>query len=556
VFYKEKHVLVYDFKMELSYSVNVDKPILNVWCFGLDHFLIQNHLFEFNVLPRTCESLLYIERTSNSTVFEIIQFLHPFGTLKGHNMFFIANNISFPEIKSFFIEIYGTSSIIEWDKESSIFSSLDIGPAIFNSTQKVLQVANMEKKVLLSVKILLEGECIAVRNLHDDKNLILVGDIFGNVFIIDLDEDRFKEELNDWTMVIGGDENPMAEVAGVGNLGGGGGEAFEGNPNAVGIFGERIERELTDEELNPREVKPKVEISPEFLKIHKNALAAHMQMKISEIDTFENILENIKLQVSELRAILSSIETKSQERTWINNQSTGDFDDKKLVEGVVGEQLIYKKRGEKIQEMGALESLPNFVHFIFDVSASMSRYNSYDGRLDRTLEASLMVMEAFRGFDRSNKWIYKISGHSGEGPNVEFKRQNGTTQMPSNRREEFELLNLMKIHASHCISGDSTISGLKHAIDNSKNIEAEKKIIVLLSDANVIQYGIKNSDLKEILEKEGHLENDVSAFIIFIGTLQDQAERLMRGVKNVYCCLKLSELPLVIKKILVSAIGS
>ena len=31
---------------------------------------------------------------------------------------------------------------------------------------------------------------------------------------------------------------------------------------------------------------------------------------------------------------------------------------------------------------------------VVDVSGSMYRFNSYDGRLDRTIEAALMVMEA------------------------------------------------------------------------------------------------------------------------------------------------------------------
>ena len=34
-----------------------------------------------------------------------------------------------------------------------------------------------------------------------------------------------------------------------------------------------------------------------------------------------------------------------------------------------------------------------------DVSGSMYRFNSYDGRLDRTIEAALMVMEACQNVD-------------------------------------------------------------------------------------------------------------------------------------------------------------
>lgn len=48
--------------------------------------------------------------------------------------------------------------------------------------------------------------------------------------------------------------------------------------------------------------------------------------------------------------------------------------------------------------------------FVFDLSASMTRFNGHDGRLDRSLECALLIMEAFKGFE--HKFRYKISGHS------------------------------------------------------------------------------------------------------------------------------------------------
>ena len=38
-----------------------------------------------------------------------------------------------------------------------------------------------------------------------------------------------------------------------------------------------------------------------------------------------------------------------------------------------------------------------------DVSGSMYRFNGQDGRLDRQLEALLMVMEAFEGYEQKIK---------------------------------------------------------------------------------------------------------------------------------------------------------
>lgn len=46
------------------------------------------------------------------------------------------------------------------------------------------------------------------------------------------------------------------------------------------------------------------------------------------------------------------------------------------------------------------------------------RFNGYDQRLDRELEAVVMVMEAFEGFEKRVR--YDIVGHSGEGKCIPF----------------------------------------------------------------------------------------------------------------------------------------
>lgn len=45
-------------------------------------------------------------------------------------------------------------------------------------------------------------------------------------------------------------------------------------------------------------------------------------------------------------------------------------------------------------------------------------FNGYDGRLDRELEAVVMVMEAFEGFEQRVQ--YDIVGHSGEAHQIQF----------------------------------------------------------------------------------------------------------------------------------------
>ena len=48
---------------------------------------------------------------------------------------------------------------------------------------------------------------------------------------------------------------------------------------------------------------------------------------------------------------------------------------------------------------------PKRIRLVVDVSGSMYRFNSYDGRLERSLEAVLVVMEAFDKQPNS-RWPY------------------------------------------------------------------------------------------------------------------------------------------------------
>lgn len=65
----------------------------------------------------------------------------------------------------------------------------------------------------------------------------------------------------------------------------------------------------------------------------------------------------------------------------------------------------------------------------------MYRFNSYDGRLDRELEAVTLVMEAFQGFE--DKIKYDIIGHSGEEYNIKFVSREDP---PENNKERLDVL--------------------------------------------------------------------------------------------------------------------
>ena len=99
-------------------------------------------------------------------------------------------------------------------------------------------------------------------------------------------------------------------------------------------------------------------------------------------------------------------------------QAYGDLDESKLVEGLTGEKAIYKRRGDQDPEPGSPQEKPKRLKLVVDVSGSMYRFNGVDGRMDRQLEAILMLMESLENHEE--KICYDIVGHSGEDHAINF----------------------------------------------------------------------------------------------------------------------------------------
>ena len=53
--------------------------------------------------------------------------------------------------------------------------------------------------------------------------------------------------------------------------------------------------------------------------------------------------------------------------------------------------------------MGSPQQKPKYVKLLCDVSGSMYRFNGHDGRLEREMEAMLMVMEALENYEHKIK---------------------------------------------------------------------------------------------------------------------------------------------------------
>ncbi|XP_067641687.1 von Willebrand factor A domain-containing protein 8 [Eurosta solidaginis] len=256
----------------------------------------------------------------------------------------------------------------------------------------------------------------------------------------------------------------------------------------------------------------------------------------------------INKQVQQLKAVLDAMQTKSKERQWQKYQTHGELDDTRLIEGITGEKNIYRRRTEANPWADHVQEKPNRLKLVVDVSGSMYRFNSYDGRLDRELEAVVMVMEAFDGYEK--KIVYDIVGHSGEGWEIPFVCAG---KPPKTDKERFETIRMMHAHSQFCWSGDSTVKAIKEAVNTLTSEDFDNSILVVLSDANLSRYGIQPKVLAKAL-MDG--EPKVKGHVLFIGSLAEEADEINAQMPagHSYVCMDLTKLPQILKQIFTSSL--
>jgi MoxR-like ATPase len=209
---------------------------------------------------------------------------------------------------------------------------------------------------------------------------------------------------------------------------------------------------------------------------------------------YNRLLDQVKQEITQMRVVLESAEAKENEREWLSQQLQGDLDDNRLVDSVTGERRVYRKRGTPEKKHGLYQGSPKRLVFAIDLSASMARMNNWDGRLDRMVQASILMMEALSGF--GHKFDYAIVGHSGVGPDiplVEFGKP------PATPEERLEVVNKMYLHARGATTGDSSLLAAQLAVKAVTKEKGDDYLVFLFSDANLGRYGISPAHLTEAL---------------------------------------------------------
>ncbi|KAM3861847.1 von Willebrand factor A domain-containing protein 8 [Diretmus argenteus] len=275
------------------------------------------------------------------------------------------------------------------------------------------------------------------------------------------------------------------------------------------------------------------------------------EIDMSEYDgaTYERFSKAVRRQVQSLRIILDSLQAKGKERQWLKNQALGELDDAKIIDGLTGEKAIYKRRGELDPELGSPQQKPKRLRVLADVSGSMYRFNGVDGRLERSMEAVCMVMEALESYE--HKFKYDIVGHSGDGYDIELVRAD---KVPKNNKQRLKVLKNMHAHAQFCMSGDYTLEGTQAGIQELAREEADERFVVVLSDANLERYGIQPEHFARVLTSDPQ----VNAFAIFIGSLGDQAERLQKTLPagRSFVAMDTKQIPQILQQIFTSTMLS
>ncbi|XP_061547312.1 von Willebrand factor A domain-containing protein 8 isoform X2 [Phycodurus eques] len=273
------------------------------------------------------------------------------------------------------------------------------------------------------------------------------------------------------------------------------------------------------------------------------------EIDMSEYDatTYERFSSAVRKQVQSLRIILDTLQAKAKERQWLKNQALGELDDAKIIDGLTGERAIYKRRGELDPEPGTPQQKPKRLRVLVDVSGSMYRFNGVDGRLERSMEAVCMVMEALESYE--HKFKYDIVGHSGDGYDIELVR---VDKVPKNNKQRLQVIKTMHAHSQFCMSGDHTLEGTAASVEELAREEADERFVVVLSDANLERYGIGPERFARVLVSDPR----VDAFAVFIGSLGDQAERLQQTLPagRSFVAMDTKRIPQILQQIFTSSL--
>mmetsp|Transcript_43925 Transcript_43925/g.140769 ORF Transcript_43925/g.140769 Transcript_43925/m.140769 type:complete len:293 (-) Transcript_43925:48-926(-) len=260
-----------------------------------------------------------------------------------------------------------------------------------------------------------------------------------------------------------------------------------------------------------------------------------IEMGGGDYDMYTRILSEVQGEVEQIRRVLSAAAARQKERVW-QRGGEGELDENRLVDAIAGESQVFKRRTERDSRPGEALMQPKKITFLFDTSASMYRFNGTDGRLRRSCEAAVMLMEALRGFEA--KFDYELLCHDGDHVALELV---SFGKPPADEKERLKVVSKMVASAQYCNSGDNTLRAIGRACERVANSgPADDRFVFAFSDANFARYGLTGEALGNALKSQP----TVTAVCFFIATFEDEALAMARRMPDrVKLCLELKRLP-------------
>ena len=89
-----------------------------------------------------------------------------------------------------------------------------------------------------------------------------------------------------------------------------------------------------------------------------------MEMTIEEAKIYESYYKRVEKQINQLTSLLESMQTNSKsDRLWIKRSEHGEFDENRVVEAILHQKDIYKKRGTPVSSFTPNSQKPKRIRF-------------------------------------------------------------------------------------------------------------------------------------------------------------------------------------------------
>ncbi|KAJ3983012.1 AAA domain-containing protein [Lentinula detonsa] len=294
----------------------------------------------------------------------------------------------------------------------------------------------------------------------------------------------------------------------------------------------------------------KRQVSEEIRAKAREMARQELQRRLEELDMsdieakgYGQLLQATQAHMLSLFDLLEHLAAREEERVWVKRQTDGELDDSRLTEGITGEATVYKRRMMEKPQIGRPQIKPKRIRFIFDLSASMYRFQ-YDGRLQRSLEAAVMLMETFDRLSRKDKYVWD----SGDEPLIPLVTAG---HPPADIKERWKVTEKMYMIPQYAFAGDNTVEAIQKGVDEVVKFDADDWFVITITDANFGRYQITPEEVFQAMRRH----SKVQTALICIGEGANASWITKNLPRTVFRVKDTGDIPIVLRGILSSMVG-